>query len=262
MIATDAFDNYWSEIRLSEDYLKTYGHNECFDYEDRSHSSLVYANREVQKHLKSVSQLRMFDGPGENERFSAQNFHEALIDVLNPPERWFRQFWVLNSPEYLALKSGAKNDEDLVLHELNSKTAKPHSDPEVKKKRSAPAGKERFGQNTMLLLHFLLSHHGCNSDNPNNSYLSQSQITKKINEEGIKISQPTVSRSLDSLMREAPSFGRLNGAKKYKLLCEQNEICGVLSGLQVKSNQYLDRELPVLLGISDENIDLLHEKGY
>lgn len=264
MNLTDAFDDFWHVIRRNEDYLMTYGQHHCSDWNEKSHRDLVDAYRQVQHILAPVSRHRMFDGPGDVDRFSCNNYHEALIEVLNPPEQWFRQLWVLNSPEYLALKSGAQAEEDTVLRAEVLVQAESEKRNQIKsrKPRSKPKVDELFGQSKLLVLNWLLRFHGNTSGNPSNNFLTGTEIAQRMTEEGTRISQPTVSRAITALMEEVEMLRHLRGTKKYERLCDTGEICPTLNELQLKSNRFLDRLVRNKLEMGVEDIDCYDGRGY
>lgn len=265
MTATEAFDYFWMTICCNEEYLSTYGQHQCLDWEEKSHPTLRDAFCEVQKHLQPVSRHRMFDGPGDIERFSAHSYHEALIGVLNPPERWFRQLWVLNAPEYLALKAGAKADERTVLDSATEFGCRKHSaDRSRRRKRRSKdtIQKTLFNNSAETILSVLLHEHGCISGDPVNDPLSQSELKQRLIDKNSRFSQPTISRAMEKLMAEVPLYSGMTGMAKYEKLCENSEICTELSGLQVRLNKYLERGLHDKFERSDEHIDQYHDMGY
>lgn len=117
----EAIDNYWRTITRNEEFIRRHGHTGCPDWEDRWHQDLEDAYLEVQPQLAPVTERQIFHGlPGELNPFEAENYHHALCKFLNPPEYWFGKVGVLRSPEYLALKNGAENEELLVGQSQNA----------------------------------------------------------------------------------------------------------------------------------------------
>lgn len=99
------FDNYWRTITRNEEFIRQWGHNACPDWEGKWHQDLEDAYSHVRPLLVSVTKRRIFYGlPGDLNPFEAENYHHALMLILNPPERWFGNTGMLRSPEYLALK--------------------------------------------------------------------------------------------------------------------------------------------------------------
>ncbi|MEZ5941158.1 MAG: hypothetical protein R3C18_07190 [Planctomycetaceae bacterium] len=262
MTTTEAFAEFWIVVRRNEEYLKMYGQHEIPQWEDLKHDDLVEVYGNVQKHLSPVCSERMFDGPGGEDRFYAQNYHEALVEVLNPPERWFRQLWMLNSPEYIALKKGAKDDEDRLLNRTQPLQI---DDPQSQKKKRSYRKKnkdELFGKKAMLVLHWLIQHHGNSSGNPSSTPVTESELADRMTREGTEISQPTVSRAFKQLMGEVDQYPKLRGATKYTELCDGGEICDALNQLTFKSNRYLDRLVADVREHSVGNVDQYHDRGY
>lgn len=106
------FDDYWRTITRNEEFVRQHGHHGCPDWEDKWHQDLDEAYSHVRPLLASVTERRMFHGlPGDLNPFEAENYHHALVLVLNPPERWFGNMGMLRSQEYLALKQGAAAEE-------------------------------------------------------------------------------------------------------------------------------------------------------
>jgi hypothetical protein len=106
------FDDYWRTITRNEEFIRQYGHHKCPYSEDKWHQDLEDAYLQVRPLLASVTERRMFHGlPGGLNPFEAENYHHALVLILNPPELWFGNLRVLCSPEYLALKQEAENEE-------------------------------------------------------------------------------------------------------------------------------------------------------
>lgn len=107
-----AFVDYWRIISRNEEYLRQYGHNANTNWEEKWHQDLEDAYTRVEPLLSSVTRRRMFhDLPGGLNPFDADNFHHALVKLLNPPELWFGRVGVLTSPEYVAIKRGAAEEE-------------------------------------------------------------------------------------------------------------------------------------------------------
>jgi hypothetical protein len=107
-----AFDDYWRIISRNEEYLRQYGLNADANWEEKWHQDLEDAYTRVEPQLSSVTRRRMFhDLPGGLNPLDADNFHHALVKLLNPPECWFGRVGVLTSPEYVAIKRGAAEEE-------------------------------------------------------------------------------------------------------------------------------------------------------
>ncbi|RLS54458.1 MAG: hypothetical protein DWH91_11765, partial [Planctomycetota bacterium] len=107
-----AFDEYWRAITRNEEFIQQWGHNPRPELEGRWHQDLEDAYSQVRPALSSVSRPRMFHGlPGGLNPLVAENAHQALMLVLNPPQRWFGNVGVLLSPEYLDMKREAENEE-------------------------------------------------------------------------------------------------------------------------------------------------------
>lgn len=116
------FDDYWRTITRNEEFIRQHGHHGCPDWEDKWHQDLDEAYSHVRPLLASVTERRMFHGlPGDLNPFEAENYHHALVLVLNPPERWFGNMGMLRSPEYLALKQGAEGEEKSCQQDRNHK---------------------------------------------------------------------------------------------------------------------------------------------
>jgi len=108
----DAFDDYWRTISRNEEYIRLWGHNACPTWEDKWHQDLEDAYTRIQPLLSSVTRRKIFhDLPDGLNPFDADNFHHALVKLLNPPEFWFGRVGVLTSPEYVAIKRGAVEEE-------------------------------------------------------------------------------------------------------------------------------------------------------
>ena len=108
-------DNYWRTITRNEEFIRQNGHHGCPDWEDKWHQDLEDAYLQVRPLLTSVTQRRMFHSlPGGLNPFEAENYHHALVLVLNPPELWFGNMGMLRSPEYLSLKRGAQESEHVI----------------------------------------------------------------------------------------------------------------------------------------------------
>lgn len=106
------FDEYWRTITRNEDYIRQYGHHKCPNWEDIWHQDLEDAYLQVRPLLASVTERRMFHGlPGGLNPLEAENYHHALVLLLNPPELWFGNLKVLCSAEYVTLKREAENEE-------------------------------------------------------------------------------------------------------------------------------------------------------
>ncbi len=106
------FDNYWRTITRNEEFIRQYGLHKYPNWEDKWHQDLEDAYLQVRPLLASVTERRMFHGlPGGLNPFEAENYHHALVLILNPPELWFGNVGVLLSPEYLAMKREAENEE-------------------------------------------------------------------------------------------------------------------------------------------------------
>lgn len=106
------FDDYWRTVTRNEEFIRQYGQHKCPNSEDKWHQDLEDAYLQVRPLLASVTERRMFHGlPGGLNPFEAENYHHALVLILNPPELWFGNLRVLCSPEYLALKEAAENEE-------------------------------------------------------------------------------------------------------------------------------------------------------
>jgi hypothetical protein len=106
------FDNYWRTITRNEEFIRQHGHRGCPDWEDKWHQDLEDAYLAVRPLLAEVTEQRMFyDLPCNLNPLEAENYHHALVIILNPPEFWFGNLGVLRSPEYLALKREAENEE-------------------------------------------------------------------------------------------------------------------------------------------------------
>lgn len=106
------FDDYWWTVTRNAAFIKQYGHCNCPDWEDKWHQDLEDAYLQVQPLLVPVTRSRMFYNlPGNLNPFEAENYHHALVKVLNPPEQWFGKLGMLRSTEYLALKQGAEEEE-------------------------------------------------------------------------------------------------------------------------------------------------------
>ena len=89
-----------------------WGHNARPTRELELHQDLEDAYTRVQPLLSSVTRQRLFaDLPFGHHPFAADNFHHALVKLLNPPENWFERVGVLTSPEYVAIKRGAVEEE-------------------------------------------------------------------------------------------------------------------------------------------------------
>lgn len=111
------FDDYWRTITRNEDFIRQHGHNGCPDWEDKWHQDLEDAYSQVRPLLESVTERRMFHGlPGGLNPIGAENYHQALVLVLNPPEKWFGSVGMLSSPEYLALKRRTEDEERSHAH--------------------------------------------------------------------------------------------------------------------------------------------------
>ena len=96
------FDNYWRTITRNEEFIQQWGHNLRTDWRDRWHQDLEDAYLIVRPLLVPVTRSRMFHHlPGGINPFEAENYHHALMLLLNPPERWFEN----------ALKREAENEE-------------------------------------------------------------------------------------------------------------------------------------------------------
>ena len=129
----DAFDDYWRTISLNEEYIRQWGHNSCPTWEDKWHQDLEDAYTRIQPLLSSVMRRRMFhDLPGDLNPIVADNFHHALVTLLNPPERWLGSVGVLKSPEYVAIKQGAKEEEKSISIGALEVTGSTASVPEAK----------------------------------------------------------------------------------------------------------------------------------
>lgn len=108
----EAFHDYWQIILRNEEYLRQWGHNARPTRELELHQDLEDAYTRVQSLLSSVTRHRLFtDLPFDHHPFAAENFHHALVKLLNPPENWFERVGVLTSPEYVAIKRGAVEEE-------------------------------------------------------------------------------------------------------------------------------------------------------
>lgn len=106
------FDEYWRTITRNEEFIRQHAHHGCPDWEDKWHHDLEDAYYHVKPLLKSVTARHIYcDLPGDLTSIEAENYHHALVLVLNPPERWFGNMAVLRSPEYLTLKQGAAAEE-------------------------------------------------------------------------------------------------------------------------------------------------------
>ena len=115
----EAFDDYWRIILRNEEYVRQWGHNPRPARVLELHQDLEDAYTRVQPLLSSVIRQRLFsDLPFGHHPFAADNFHHALVKLLNPPENWFERVGVLTSPEYLAIKQGAA-DEEKGIEEAN-----------------------------------------------------------------------------------------------------------------------------------------------
>ncbi|MCX7397429.1 MAG: hypothetical protein NT138_07075 [Planctomycetales bacterium] len=111
----EAFDDYWRIILRNEEYLRQWGHNARPTRELELHQDLEDAYTRVQPLLSSVTRQRLFpDLPFGHHPFAADNFHHALVKLLNPPENWFERVGVLTSPEYFAIKQGAVDEEKVI----------------------------------------------------------------------------------------------------------------------------------------------------
>lgn len=110
-----AIDEYWRAITRNEEFIQQWGHNPRPELEGRWHQDLEDAYSQVRPAISSVSRPRMFHGlPGGLNPLVAENAHQALMLVLNPPERWFGSVGMLNSPEYLELKRAVTAEENAV----------------------------------------------------------------------------------------------------------------------------------------------------
>jgi len=117
----EALDYFWATISEEELYIRQHGHYGCSGWEDMWHPKLEDSYSSIRDLLEPVMQRRIFrDLPGQMNPFAADNSHHALMLVLNPPEKWFGNIGVLNSPEYLALKQAAR--EEIVVVSPTSET--------------------------------------------------------------------------------------------------------------------------------------------
>lgn len=107
------FDAYWRTITGNEDFIRQHGHNGCPDWQDKWHHDLEDAYSQVRPLLASATTRQMYRGlPGGLNPIEAENYHHALVLVLNPPEQWFGNLGMLSSPEYLALKRRTEEEEE------------------------------------------------------------------------------------------------------------------------------------------------------
>ncbi len=242
MNETESSNFYWSAVSQTEEYIQTYGQHSCADWEGRSHQDLVNANLKVQPFLKAVSKRRMFYNlPGNLNSFAAENFHDALIQVLNPPERWFRQLEILSSPEYLALKKGAE-DEGIQMFDEHSKLKKStkflgNDKRSERSSRRNPKVGEFFSEDAIMLLAYLKSWHGCTSDTPNYTpYKTQTKVAEDLAKNRNGWNQPRVSISLKQLMEKVRiRCAHSSPQKMYEVLCNGRTICDVLVSLEIRS---------------------------
>ena len=291
MTAVEAFEMYRRLIWANEEYLKDYGTFENPYGGDPSNLELEKAYHQVQPFLTSISHNRMFNAPGCSFPFSAQNYHEALMLILNSPEYWFGQLWVLNCQEYLALKDGCIHEEKWVFSQELSMSAKPEifvmdarplsedqsrlGRPQKRKScsRSTVIDGELLSFDGMILLNWLLSYHGCISGKPHNTEApNQKWIARQLTAQGNEFTQTRVSRTLDEIMAKAPkktwvrkqgSNSKVLGKQMYTRLCEAGTICEVLNGIQLSSNEYLDRQVRELAKeFQVENVEGYAESGY
>lgn len=245
MTPIDAFDDFWATIYSNEEFLKDYGHHPNSGWGDDTCRDLVDACNQVQPHLNLVSEKRMFDGPGDL-RFAALNYHEALVLVLNPPHRWFRELWMLKSPQYLDLKAGARADENTVIEHQKVQSQSPNrSGKKSKRRKNATDSLSSLDRGDLFietLLALLRNAHGCSIDQPFYEALTQEEISTLLKEQYLKRpSQAKVSRAMKNLMAMIPQQNGLSGMHKYRHLCHQREICSVLNELELRFNLSLGR---------------------
>ncbi len=112
----ELFDDYWRAITRAEDFICQYGHDADPSWDCRSNRDLLTAHEALCPILKYVSPRPMIRNlPGGINAFAAENFHYALVMVLNPPERWFGQIGMLDSSEYLALKKDVEEEQSRLV---------------------------------------------------------------------------------------------------------------------------------------------------
>ncbi|WP_437202107.1 hypothetical protein [Planctomicrobium sp. SH664] len=137
------FDDYWRTITRNEEFIKEHAHHGCPDWQDTWHKDLEDAYHQVKPLLESVTARRVYcDLPGDLTSIDAENYHHALVLVLNPPERWFGNMAVLRSPKYLELKRAAAEEERTVARSF----------PTERSTEAVPSLLERLNDTAITLL--------------------------------------------------------------------------------------------------------------
>ncbi len=111
------FSQFWDMVTTNENFIRDYGNRPRPDTERLWHQDIEDAYQKLAECLTSVSEKRLFgDLPCGLNPFPADNAHQALAYLLNPPERWFGDIGVLESIAYLRLKDQVKHEQECVIN--------------------------------------------------------------------------------------------------------------------------------------------------
>ena len=206
---TQRFESFWDYVRRAEADIAINGHKGCPPPDpvgDPWDDDFAAAYEAIKPFLRRLRQEHVFLPPsGMTWRpapLCTDTAHQALMWFLNPPKEVYGHPGLLESPEYLAIKTTAMEERRL----------RAEARADAAKQPKTPRGPTK--DKLRILIPFLLVHHEKHGVKP----LTVTEIAESLTKDvGAGWSQPSVSRAMGLLFPEG-------GMAHYERLCLSGAI--------------------------------------
>lgn len=210
---TQLFEAFWDFVRRAEADIAINGHKGCPPPDpvgDPWDDEFAAAYKAITPFLRRLQKKQVFPPPpGMPWRatpIATDTAHQALMEFLNPTKEVYGHPGVLETPEYLAIKTAAMEERRLRA-EARANAAKQPKTPR-------PSTKDK----AQVLIAFLVNHHLHQKSGPVKTPLTQEQISNALTEAmGKGWSQPTIHRLMNHVFREG-------GSTEYEQLCVSGAV--------------------------------------